>query len=92
MTTKEWDAARKKLKPAFQKASITTCEKCGIDNYLSFAHSMKRRFIPKGSPMIYEVALLCTMGCHQLAEGLSHEDMKEYICGIIRDKKTPVIL
>lgn len=55
--TLEWEAARRKLKTAFQRAGITRCEICGIGNYLGFAHRVRRRHMIGDE--IYRVALLC---------------------------------
>ncbi len=63
--TKAWDAARAKLKTAFERAGITVCELkfpgCWRDNALGFAHSKRRRHIVGAE--IYEV-ILCCNPCH----------------------------
>ena len=87
---KAWEAAKRILKPAFERAGITTCEHCGNDSFLSWAHLKKRRDIPRGSPELFRVVLLCTMhrsgigeGCHQ-----RFEDQPEILEAIIANRET----
>jgi hypothetical protein len=86
--TTEWDSVRKKIKPMFEKAGITTCEAryhgCMGDNYLTFAHHRKRRHLKDGELVV--VALLCT-NCHDKAEGAGHRIMHEIIMGIIARRR-----
>lgn len=88
----EWDSVRAKLKVRFEKAGITRCEKCRADNFLGFAHAVKRRFLSRyaeiGSPEHIEtVALLCNP-CHDIIElRMSHEEMKAEIMRIISARK-----
>jgi hypothetical protein len=83
----EWAAARKVLKAAFEKSEITHCERCGSRYALSFAHSLPRRDIPRGSPLLYECALLCTVtsdyrpGCHNDIDLLGHEGQASLTIG-----------
>lgn len=91
--TKAWDAARAKLKTAFKRAGITTCELahpgCWRDNALGFAHSRKRRNIPPGSPLLFEVALACN-ACHDRIEILPEEEMREVVRGVIKARRVAV--
>jgi hypothetical protein len=95
--TREWNAALRKLKIAFERAGITKCEHCGSTFALSFAHSHKRRDIPQGSPLLYEVALLCFLtndyreACHSEAESKGR-GMAAFIRGIIDKRENPIIL
>ncbi len=81
---KAWDSARARLKVKFQAAGIMTCELryagCAFDNYLSFAHSKKRRNIQGDE--LNEVALLC-IPCHEYAERLPEAEMTTLIRSII---------
>lgn len=97
--TDAWETAKPILKAAFEKAGITRCECCGADNFLSWAHSKKRRNIPTESPLLFEVALLCTMsnpyhseGCHQFFENSGEWVMYFAIRDIISTRKTPVVI
>lgn len=87
--TREWEAARKKLKIAFAKASITRCESCNSDFALSFAHSKPRRIIVGDE--IFECALLCS-NCHQACDAHGHAKMEEFVKFCIRTRPVPVVL
>lgn len=80
--TAAWDATRAALKVVFARAGIVTCELryqgCWRDNALSFAHSRKRRNIPRGSILLQEVALCCT-ACHDKIECLPEAEMAQIV-------------
>lgn len=77
-----WHNTRDKLKKRFARVGITSCElrvcaECAGSEMLSFAHSMKRRFITTQQEL-EEVALAC-IPCHDTIETLPHEDMKKIV-------------
>lgn len=88
--TDAWERTRKQLIPRFAAAGIMTCELgyigCFKDNFLSFAHSMKRRRITSQEEL-EECILACT-SCHQIAE--NRRDMTEIIRGVIARRKVKV--
>jgi len=84
---KAWDACRARLKKRFEAAGITTCEVCGTDSFLSFAHSKKRRHIQGDE--LSECALLC-IPCHQIAEVLPHAEMAALIRNIIATRDVTI--
>lgn len=70
--TLAWDRLRAKLKKEFADKGITYCEMCGRNDYLSFAHRIKRRYITDEQEL-RTVALLCMdnpdgQGCHSILE------------------------
>ena len=81
---KAWNAVRASLKREFAAAGITRCElryeNCTDDNYLSFAHSRKRRLM---GDRIREVALCCFNCHHTLDVVMSHEDMEREVLRVI---------
>ena len=79
--TRAWDHTRAKLKKQFFEIGVTTCEECGADNFLSFAHRLKRRFITDEAELA-TVALLC-IPCHEKVERLGHSEMFRRITDII---------
>ncbi len=83
--TKAWDACRARLKREFMKMGITRCEMCNNDNFLSFAHSKKRRHIVGDE--LSEVALLC-IPCHSGVELLPEAEMTTLIRNIIATRTT----
>lgn len=85
--TKARAAARRELKPLFERAGITRCELCGRDNYLGFAHSKKSKDIITDADWL-EVALLCTP-CHDKIEGPTNA-MRPKILAIIEARKVPL--
>ena len=55
-------AANRKLKKMFMDKGITTCEFCGADNYLGFAHRHKRVWYRQNLDLLSDfrqVLLLC---------------------------------
>ncbi len=94
--TLAWDSMRRKLKVAFQRAGITTCELqmdglCWWNDGLGFAHSRKRRNIPPGSPLLAECALACNY-CHDIAEKMPESEMRSLILVVISERKVPVVV
>jgi hypothetical protein len=83
-TVAQWSYTRKKLKPRFERMGITRCEMCGIGNYLSFAHRLKRRFILTKEEL-ETVALLCTP-CHTKIEHSGHDEMYQAVTKIIENR------
>lgn len=84
---KAWESARRQLKVKFEAANVTRCELCGTDDFLSFAHSKKRRHIQGDE--LNEVALLC-IPCHQSAELLPEAEMTITIRRIIAERETQI--
>ncbi len=83
----QWEKTRADLIVRFEQAGITRCEMqgpgCFRNNFLSFAHSKKRRYITSQDEL-EEVALLCQK-CHHRAE--YDPDMYNIISGIIARRK-----
>jgi hypothetical protein len=71
----------RELKKIFENLGISWCEECGSTFHLTYAHSMKRRFIQTDQQM-KEVALLC-LNCHDRIEHLPHSEMYQKITEII---------
>jgi hypothetical protein len=78
-----WEQTRKELVERFERAGITHCELqwngCFKNNFLSFAHSKKRRYI-KSQEELEEVLLCCTP-CHDRLEygGNMYETVRRVI-------------
>lgn len=91
--TNEWERVRGLMKVEFQRAGITVCELqepgCWRDNGLGFAHSRKRRNIPRGSRLLEECVLACN-ACHDILEGRSETMMEVWVLRVIQDRRTPV--
>lgn len=93
----EWKAKREELKPLFEAAGITRCERereplspaCTPDNNLGFAHTLKRPDIGTGSGNLGRAALLCNF-CHDAAGRLKRDEETELIEGIISARRVPV--
>ena len=89
----EWDKVRAKLKPRFEKAGIICCELrykgCARDNFLGFAHGVKRRYLSKfaeiGSVDHIETVILSCNLCHDVIEGAS--DMSSIVLEIIQKRR-----
>ena len=83
----DWDNTRKSIKAVFEKAGITSCELsfygCSGANYLSFAHSRKRREI--SGDELREVVLAC-QSCHNRLERMTHEEMYELVNLVIKGR------
>lgn len=62
----------KKVKKEFEQREIKTCELCGTDSWLSFAHRHKRPWYKgKDSKLINsfnQILLLCVPVCHLALE------------------------
>lgn len=90
--TREWDKVRAKLKVAFEKAGITSCEikceGCWLDAGLGFAHSVKRRFIT--TPELMAEAALACINCHNLIEAMPHTRMADVVRTVIAHRPVPV--
>lgn len=70
--TKEWTAARRKLKKIYLDHGVTSCEvgiapDCGRNELLSFAHRYKRR--DPRCEHTFEGTILCCIPCHMKIEG-----------------------
>ncbi len=89
-----WARERAKLKVAFERAGITTCEAQGLgcwrDNGLGFAHTLKRRNATTPE-QLREVVLACNH-CHDALELLPEHLMAVAIRGIIAARPRPVVL
>lgn len=88
----EWDRVRATLKPRFEAAGITRCERCGSGFCLSFAHSVKRRFLQKdaelGAPEHIETVILACQVCHdELDLKMSHTEMRETVMRTISQRR-----
>jgi hypothetical protein len=81
----KWDKVRAELKKEFERLGVTCCEMCGGNFALSFAHSLKRRFITTDE-QLREVALLC-QACHTRVEHSGHENMYDAITRVILNRK-----
>lgn len=83
---REWANVRRQIIAQLERQGIVYCEfgfdGCTRNDYLSLAHSMKRRFLGSGDDRkwrIREVALAC-WNCHRiLDEVMSHEEMAEAV-------------
>jgi len=85
-----WEKTRASLKERFERAGITQCELrydgCFRNNFLSFAHSKKRRYITNQEDL-ENVALLCQK-CHAAIE--FRLDMTDIIRRVIASRKVSV--
>jgi hypothetical protein len=85
-----WERTREILKERFATAGVTTCElqwrNCFKNNFLSFAHSKKRRYITNQEEL-EDCALLC-QSCHQKIE--FRPDMYEIVRSVIARRKVKV--
>ena len=74
--SKEWESCKRQIKPKFAAAGITSCEACGSDYNLQWAHARKRRHLLPGELKV--VALICGR-CHAAIESQSHEAMHAFV-------------
>lgn len=81
--TREWENVRKEIKGRFLLADITSCEVCGSDFCLSFAHRKPRRYCDKEE--LYKVALLCQEH-HQHCDSKGHDYMFNFVNSIIEKR------
>jgi hypothetical protein len=82
--TRKWDDVRRELKVEFEKMGVTRCEICGIGEWLSFAHRMKRRYIHTADELRF-VALLC-IPCHEKWEHAGHQANYDKITEIVENR------
>lgn len=97
--TKEWDRAKRKLKPAFQAVGITYCE-VGLylsrhlehqdavafhnhQNFLTWAHGDKRDNLV--GTELYTLVALCCQQCHAYIE--YRHDMRQIIEAVIASRQ-----
>ena len=88
--TKEWNKTRAELKIEFADMGIVRCEiklkGCLGDNFLSFAHTEKRRKVTD----LKKVVLACNH-CHGLveyhAQSVTGMPMNQYLEGIIANRQ-----
>lgn len=77
-----WNYVRSKLKKEFESKGITSCELkysgCMRDNFLSFAHAKKRRYLTDEE--LYIVILAC-QPCHHKIE--YDPNMQSIVEGVI---------
>lgn len=89
-----WQKLLPKLKRAFARVGITTCERrdknCAWDNYLGFAHSLRRRFCI--TPELQAECILCCQFCHQTLDSLKHDETARIIREIIAARPVTVTL
>lgn len=86
----QWKWTRDELKKEFADAGITQCEirldDCQKDNFLGFAHTVKRGYVTD----LKRVVLAC-YNCHTVVEYFSKErfgmSMEQYLEGIIAKRK-----
>lgn len=86
-----WIKTRRQLSAEFLERGITSCElnllpDCKRDTWLSFAHSLKRRFIKTDAEL--RECILCCTPCHdELDLKMTHEEMRLTVQGIIERRK-----
>lgn len=86
----QWEAMKRKLKPAFERAGITSCEVklpdfCAGSYFLTWAHAVKRRFITTPEQLA-EVCLSCAQ-CHIQIEAMSHAEMERIVREAIANRE-----
>jgi hypothetical protein len=79
--SRDWRREWPSLKAELERAGITRCERCGSDQMLTPAHSLKRRHITDRVQM-REIALLC-VPCHDHYELQGEAKMYPAIRAII---------
>lgn len=85
----EWNRVRRELVQEFKDRNITSCELglegCQRNNFLTFAHTVKRRYVTD----LKRVVLACVL-CHSKIEYDSIKwtglKMEEYLEGIIKNR------
>lgn len=89
--TNAWAACRRKLKPAFERAGVTSCElnydKCWINYALGFAHSRKRRNL---KPYELTICILTCNSCHDKLEIMSEPEMERIVLETIAKRENQV--
>lgn len=88
----DWIRVRRQLKAEFEARGITRCEfnlspDCKRDNWLSFAHSKKRRFITTDAEL-RECALACTPCHNELDLRMTHAEMYDAVRNVIARRLT----
>ena len=99
--TLEWEAAKRRLKPAFYAVGITACEvgrylieipeyeermnKHRHKFFLSWAHGDKRDNL-RGNELVTLVAIAC-LDCHNFIEAMPREKMREIIEAVINNRR-----
>ena len=94
--TLNWEKARKILKQKFARTGITTCEirhpqHCSKDNFLTFAHIDKRRYLSEGEVGSPQCVVLACQGCHAWVEGFTRLSMRSFLFNIINNRKIKVL-
>lgn len=87
-----WRDAKILLNPAFERAGIETCEiryRGCTHWHQGYAHSLKRRNIPRGSALLFEVIKSCNF-CHGIIEDLGEKRMSGIVRAIIANRVRPV--
>ena|ERR1051326_7363702 len=86
-----WDTIRRRLKKQFGEFGITTCELqnkldhiCTYNNYLSFAHGLKRRHL-KGNELETLTILIC-INAHQIIEAWPEKEMELLVRKTIKER------
>jgi len=86
--TKEWNKAKRILKPAFEKAGITSCEllvspNC-TDFALSWAHGDKRANLTYEE--LYKLVAVGCVACHGFIEKWPRLKMRAFIKRVIKNR------
>jgi hypothetical protein len=88
--TKEWDRVRARLKVKYAAMGITTCELgypgCKYDDWLSFAHGRKRRYLVGDE--LESLVILCCCNCHSRIEVMPPEAMLAIVQSVISERIT----
>lgn len=82
----DWTQVKKDLIPRFARAGIVLCElgleNCTRDNFLGFAHRLKRRHIKT-----LEELEMCILACNQCHQELEYDGtMYEIVTFIIKNR------
>lgn len=83
-----WEKVRAQLKIRFERAGITTCELgyegCLYNNFLTFAHKDKRRYLSEEE--LWDVCLAC-VSCHDKIERMPRLEMRKIVEGIMKGRR-----
>jgi hypothetical protein len=87
--TKAWNSARRKLKARFLKLGIVSCELryegCSQDNFLTWAHGKRRRFLSLAE--LEDLVVLACQNCHTILDlTLSHEETERRVREVIAQR------
>lgn len=81
-----WSKIRAELKKEFEAKGITYCEVgydgCTRNNYLSFSHGDKRRFLTNDE--LRNLVVVACMPCHQILEAKPRTELRAITNRIIR--------